>query len=66
MPWQLYRAEFEATSTWQELRIPFNSFSPYGGSVRETFQIEDIRSLAVVAFGRDHDADLLVRAIGVY
>ncbi len=66
LPWQLYQAKFETTDTWQEVRIPFEAFAPYGRLLRKSFKISDVQSVAVVAFGRDHDADLSVRAIGVY
>ncbi|WP_050526081.1 CIA30 family protein [Pseudorhodobacter aquimaris] len=66
LPWQLYQAKFDTSEAWQEVRIPFDAFAPYGGLLRQSFKISDIRSIAVVAFGRDHDADLSVRAIGVY
>ncbi len=66
LPWQLYQAQFDTFEAWQEVRIPFSAFAPYGGLLRESFNISDVRSVAVVAFGRDHDADLSVRAIGVY
>ena len=66
LPWQLYQAEFDTSDAWQEVRIPLNVFKPYGGLLRQAFKTEDVRSIAVVAFGRDHDADLSVRAIGVY
>ena len=66
LPWQLYQAKFDTTEAWQEVRIPFAEFTPYGGLLRPRFKISDLRSVAVVAFGRDYDADLSVRAIGVY
>ena len=66
LPWQLYQAKFETSNTWQEIRVPFAAFAPYGKLLRQSFKISDVRSVAVVAFGRDHDADLSVRAIGVY
>ena len=66
LPWQLYQAKFETSATWQEVRIPFETFAPYGKLLRQSFKISDVRSIAVVAFGRDHNADLSVRAIGVY
>lgn len=66
LPWQLYQAKFETSNTWQEIRVPFEAFTPYGKLLRQSFKIPDVRSVAVVAFGRDHDADLSVRAIGVY
>jgi hypothetical protein len=66
LPWQLYQAKFETTTTWQGIRVPFTAFAPYGGLLRHSFNVSDMRSIAVVAFGRDYDADLSVRAIGVY
>jgi hypothetical protein len=66
LPWQLYQAEFDTSQDWQEVRIPFEAFAPYGGLLRQSFKKSDVRSIAVVAFGRDYDADLFVRAIGVY
>jgi hypothetical protein len=66
LPWQLYQAKFDTSEAWQEVRIPFDAFAPYGGLLRQSFKVADIRSVAVVAFGRDHDADLSVRAIGIY
>jgi hypothetical protein len=66
LPWQLYQAKFETSNGWQEIRIPFEAFAPYGKLLSKSFKISDVRSVAVVAFGRDHDADLSVRAIGVY
>ncbi|RUS60855.1 NADH ubiquinone oxidoreductase [Pseudorhodobacter sp. E13] len=66
LPWQLFQAKFDTAQTWQEIRVPFSAFAPYGGLLRQSFKVSDVRSVAVVAFGRDHDADLSVRAIGVY
>lgn len=66
LPWQLYQAKFDTTQDWQELRLPFASFAPYGGLLRQSFKVSDLRSIAVVAFGKDYSADLSVRAIGVY
>ena len=42
------------------------AFAPYDKLLRQSFKIADVRSVAVVAFGRDNYADLSVRAIGVY
>lgn len=66
LPWQLYQAKFDTAQNWQEVRIPFAAFTPYGGLLRSSFALADVQSIAVVAFGRDHTADLSVRAIGVY
>jgi hypothetical protein len=66
LPWQFYQASFDVSDTWQEVRIPFDNFAPYGGLLRKAFNVSAVRSLAVAAFGRDHSADLSVRAVGFY
>lgn len=66
LPWQYYQAPFQATGAWQEIRIPFASFAPSGRLLGRRIKPSSVRSLAVVAFGRDHDADLSVRAVGFY
>ena len=66
LPWQFYQASFDVSETWKQVRIPFDDFAPYGGLLRKTFDAKAVRSLAVAAFGRDHVADLSVRAVGFY
>lgn len=66
LPWQFYQASFDVTQTWREVRIPFSDFAPYGRLLGKRFDVASVRSLAVVAFGRDHSADLSVRAVGFY
>lgn len=66
LPWQYYQAGFDARGTWQEFRLPFSAFEPSGNLLRRNLRPESIRSLGVVAYGRDHQADVSVRAVGFY
>lgn len=66
LPWQFYQASFEASDAWEEVRISFDDFDPYGRLLATSFDVETVRSLAIVAFGRDHSADLTVRTVGFY
>ena len=66
LPWQFYQASFDATNDWQEVRIPFKDFAPYGKLLHRIFNASSVKSIAVVAFGRDYSADLSVRVVGVY
>ncbi len=66
LPWQFYQAAFEVTGDWTLLRIPFADFAPKGRLLSKSFAPGAIRSLAVVAYGRDHIADVSVRRIGFY
>jgi len=66
LPWQYYQARFETGPEWQEIRLPFSAFAPSGGLLRKAPAPEAIRSLGVVAYGRDHRADVSVGAVGFY
>lgn len=66
LPWQFYQAPFKASQTWQEVRIPFSDFTPYGQLLGKTFKVHSVRSVAIVAFGKDYTADLSVRLVGIY
>ena len=66
LPWQYYQAGFEVTGEWQEIRLPFAAFAPSGNMLRKTPRPETIRSLGIVAYGRDHHADVRVGSVGFY
>jgi len=64
LPWQYYQAGFDVTRQWREVRLPFGAFRPSGGLLRPTPRPASLTSVAVVAFGRDHDAEIELREIG--
>ena len=66
LPWQYYQAGFEATAEWQELRLPFTDFAASGMLLRDTPRPDTVKSLAAVAYGRDHEADLSFQWLGLY
>ncbi|MGX0876228.1 hypothetical protein ACSSV4_000903 [Roseovarius sp. MBR-154] len=66
LPWQYYQAGFETSGDWQEVRIPFSAFAPSGALLRATPDPASVTSLAAVAYGRDHQADLSFRWLGLY
>jgi len=70
LPWQYYQAKFEASESWQVVQLPWSAFNPSAGFssslLRETPIAQKIKSVAIVAFGRDHEADIEVSEIGYY
>lgn len=66
LPWQYYQAGFETTGEWRELRLPFTDFAASGGLLRDTPRPGSVTSLAAVAYGRDHEADLAFQWVGLY
>ena len=66
MPWQYYQSDFIADDKWQVIRLPMSSFVPSSKWLKNRIESKHIRSLGLVAFGRDHNADLMVSEIGFY
>ncbi|RMA43616.1 CIA30 family protein [Rhodophyticola porphyridii] len=64
LPWQYYQAGFDAPLDWVDVTIPLADFTPSGGMLRARIRPEDIRSLGLVAYGRDHQADVSLAALG--
>jgi hypothetical protein len=65
-PWQYYQAPFITSGAWREIRIPFSAFKPSDESLRTTPLTQSIRSVGIVAYGRDYQAAVDVREIGFY
>ncbi len=63
-PWQSYRAGFEPSADWSDVTLPLTAFAPSRDSLPPQIVAADIRSLGLVAYGRDHTADLSVSHIG--
>ena len=66
LPWQYYQAGFEVISAWQEVRIPWEAFAASGNLLRRVPGPAALRSVAVVAYGRDHQAKIDVAEVGFY
>jgi hypothetical protein len=66
LPWQYYQAGFDVTGDWTEVRLPFAAFRASGALLRTEPRAGSLTSLAVVAYGRDHEALIDVREAGFY
>lgn len=64
LPWQYYQAGFDVTESWSEVRLPLDAFDASGGLLRNLPAPGSLTSVAVVAYGRDHDARIDVREVG--
>ncbi len=65
LPWQYYQAPFGTGADWTEVRVPLADFRPSGALLRDVPRPQDIRSVAVVAYGRDYRADVELRRLTV-
>ena len=66
LPWQYYQAGFDVTQSWAEVRLPLESFAASGALLRSVPRPGSLASVAIVAYGRDHDARIEVREVGFY
>ena len=66
LPWQYYQAGFQVSGNWGEVRLPFGLFRRSGRLLREIPRTDNLKSIALVAYGRDHDAKIDVRELGFY
>lgn len=66
LPWQFFQAPFDTGPDWAELRLPWAAFTAKGGLVLGGLRPGAIRSVGLVAYGRDHRADLWLSDIGWY
>jgi hypothetical protein len=64
LPWQSYRTEFLAPDHWQTLRAPFTAMTPY--RTHKPFHPDHLTRLALVAIGREFNADLCVGQVRFY
>ena len=66
LPWQYYQAGFDVTRAWTEVRLPFTAFAASGALLRDVPRADGLTSVGIVAYGRDHTADIDVREVGFY
>jgi len=66
LPWQYYSAEFFASENWEDIVLPFKNFSRSSRWLNRILEPSMVRSLGIVAYGRDHQADIQVSKLEGY
>jgi hypothetical protein len=66
LPWKFYKASFAVTSEWSVVEIPWEAFGPGDYGRLRALNVARLKSLALVAYGRDFQANLDVREAGLY
>ena len=64
-PWQYFAATFPTTMDWAKVTLKWADFTPSGRGFNASLTPADIRSIGIVAYGRDHAADVSIREISV-
>ena len=64
LPWQSYRASFQAPARWHSVKIPFEAFTGY--RIWRKLDITQLRRIGLVAIGREFTADLCIGKLALY
>jgi len=65
-PWQYYQIGFNVDNGFKEFILPLSQFKTSGLFLAKTPKAKNITSIAIVAFGKDHNAELDVSSISIY
>jgi hypothetical protein len=60
LPWQYYQSEFTVNENFNEFVLPIHEFKKSGMLMSSKVNPKKITSIGLVAFGRDHSAELVV------
>ena len=66
LPWHHYHAPFSSNSDWTIVRIPFSMFERSSGFLSKKITAKNIRSVGIVAFGKEHEVQLDVKQISIF
>jgi len=64
LPWQYYQQGFDTGPDWAEVVLPLSGFAASGRMMAGAVRPEDVRAVGLVAYGRDHAADVSLAAMG--
>ena len=63
LPWQYYQIDFNVNSEFKVFRLPIENFKRSSSFLSSKIKPKNIKSIGIVAFGRNHIADLFVEEI---
>ena len=66
LPWQYYHAPFSSNSDWTIVRMPFSMFERSSGWLSKKITAKNIRSIGIVAYGKEHEVQLDVKQISIF
>ena len=66
LPWQYYQAAFTVNSNWQSITIPIESFKRSSIMLSKNIIPSNIKSIAIVAYGKEYLALIDVSKVSIY
>ena len=61
---EYYQQGFDTGPDWAEVVLPLSGFAASGRMMAGAVRPEDVRAVGLVAYGRDHAADVSLAAMG--
>ena len=66
LPWQYYESTFQATDEWSTIELPFSSFEKSNFYQPSSVSSQDIKTIGIVAIGREFEAQIDLASIELY
>jgi len=66
LPWHYYQHSFLASGAWSEISLPFEDFEKSSSLLRATLGQSKIKTIGIVAYGKDYSADVSVKRLEFY
>jgi len=66
LPWHYYQHSFQASGAWSEISLPFEDFQKSSSLLRATLGQSKIKTIGIVAYGKDYSADVSVKRLEFY
>ena len=63
LPWQYYQAKFKVSKNWKTFKLSLTNFKKSGVLLPNKINTNHIKSIALVAFGKEHEVELDVSQI---
>ena len=66
LPWHYYQHSFQTNGSWHEIRLPFDAFVKSSSLMKTKLNQSKIKTIGIVAYGKDYSADLSVQGLEFY
>jgi len=66
LPWQYYQISFPTSENWSEIKLPFAKFERSSSWISKKVTADKIRTIGIVAYGKNHNAKLDVSYLSFY
>ena len=66
LPWQYYESAFQATEQWTTIELPFTTFKKSNFYQPSGVSSQDIKTIGIVAIGREFKAQIDLASIELY